>query len=167
MKHLMTITAIAIAMLFAPIAAQTAKAVDAHHPGQTAKTKKATKTPAIKPQKTKKTTPGTSELRRGEASPRGEVSWEISSQARKKARMMNCPMMPGGQMGKGGMMNCPMMSSGSGGMMQSGQNMGGAMMMQGWNAMMWPWRVAFNNWNAMMRGEGMMHSGAGMGGQAR
>jgi hypothetical protein len=26
--------------------------------------------------------------------------------------MMNCPMMPGGQVGQGGMMNCPMMMPG-------------------------------------------------------
>ncbi len=95
MKALITAMALAFAIAAAPIAIESAWAVDAHHPKtQTKKTKKVKK-------KTSATT----------ATPMRMMT------------MMNCPMMPGGPMARGAMMNCPMMPAHAANMMPGPQRM--------------------------------------------
>ena len=93
MKRLMMIIAIAVAANFAAFGIQPASAVDAHHPAQATKGKKAKK-PA----------------------PKSKAKGIKSSQM----RMMKCPMMAGnmkqggmmhGRMMKGGTMKCRMMGT--------------------------------------------------------
>ena len=113
MKRLMMIIAIAVAANFAAFGVQPASAVDAHHPAQTTKGKKAKK-PALK----------------------------SKAQGTKSSRMpmMNCPMMKsgkmmqghkmmeghkmmqGGKMMKGDKMKCPMMGAAKVHDMRSVQN---------------------------------------------
>lgn len=79
MKSLVTCGALALAVMFAPIAAGSAQAEDAHHPGKAATTKNA---PAHATKKVRK-------ARTADAS-----------------MMSNCQAMQGGQ-GQPGGMNCP------------------------------------------------------------
>ncbi len=120
MNRLMMTIAIVLAAILASIGIQELKAVDAHHPEQTAKAKKTAKSSA-------ETTPQSNKVAAKTQKPRqGNVRGQSS-----QAGMMNCPMMQGGQAGQagqGGMMNCPMMSGSSTSMMQGGQGMGPGMM---------------------------------------